>query len=306
MNRYLDVEDFAKIFGTTVDMLPEGCVTKILKGDWRYYVLEGPTRDDVILDILTNLDKDSFHSAGDGDKSRWDRGWNENLKSFRKQNGNVEALIPRYIRSYEAIRLFKKFVRTENPEFEKYWYEIFREWFFRTYLNGFDNIFEFGCGSGFNVAELGKIYPESYIWGLDWVQPSVDIVNELNNPNACGRLFDFFKPDYNIDIPNNSAVLTVGAIEQTGTKWGKFLEFIISKKPRRVCHIEPVCEWYDETNLVDYTAMRAHVTRNFCTGYLYKLHELAEEGRIRILREKRTEFGSLIIEGYSQIVWEPI
>ena len=66
-------------------------------------------------------------------------------------------------------------------------------------------------------------------------------------------------------------------------------------------------EWYDhENNTVDYTAWKAHEVRNFWRGFPQKLIELERMGKVRILKTKRANFGSLVIEGYSQLIWQPI
>ena len=305
----LDLAGFADLLGTSADQIPASCVAKIAQGDWRYRDLAGAARDAVILDILNRVEERKLAIVANEDKSRWVKGWGENLTALREQNGDIKALTPKYMRAGQPVRLLKDFVETKNPHFEEARYEIYREWFFKTYLGGFDHIFEFGCGSGFNVAELAALYPQASVHGLDWAQPAVDIVNELRaykKLNVQGRLFDFFHPDATLDVPANSAFFTVGAIEQTATKWGDYLDFVLAKKPRCVFHIEPICEWYDPTNLVDYTAIRAHLVRNFCTGYVDRLQALENEGKIKILRKKRTGFGSLVIEGYSQLIWAPL
>lgn len=306
---HLTKHAFADLFGTTVDRLPDKCLQMIAEGDWSYEPLTGRMRDEVIIDLLQRVEERKLTAVSNEDKSRWLRGWGENLQAFREQGGAIEALVPKYIRDGQPVRLFGDFVQTKNPQFELRWYEIFRQWFFETNLSGFENIFEFGCGSGFNVAELAQLYPKAKIFGLDWAEPSVDIVNELRTRkrlNVEGRTFDFFHPDKTLDVPPGSAVFTIGALEQTGTNWGAFLDFLLAKRPQRVFHIEPVYEWYDEDNLVDYTAIKAHAVRNFWRGFPLRLKELERAGRLRILHTKRAYFGSLVLEGYSQIIWEPL
>lgn len=207
------------------------------------------------------------------------------------------------------VRLYSDFVRTEDPEFELHWYEIFRLWLLSTYCRSFDHVFEFGCGSGFNVATLAQLYPEATITGLDWAQPSCDIVERLRTLKGMkthGRLFDFFNPDYGVEIPAGSAVLTIGALEQTGDNNAAFLEFLMSKKPALVVHVEPILDWYDPNSLVDHLAIRIHESRNFWRGFPERLERLAQEGRVEILKKKRAYVGSLLLEGFSQLIWRPV
>ncbi|NDB76105.1 MAG: adenylate/guanylate cyclase domain-containing protein [Verrucomicrobia bacterium] len=129
----------------------------------------------------------------------------------------------------------------------------------------------------------------------------MDIVEALRKEhglNVAGRQFDFFHPDETLDMPAGSAIFTVGALEQTGTQWEKFLEFVLKKKPACCFHIEPIHEWYDhENNLVDYTAWKAHEVRNFWRGFPGRIIELEKQGRARILKTKRINFGSLVAGG---------
>lgn len=301
--------DFADIFGTTIDLLPPACLEAIAAGNWNYRILEGVDRDAVILDLLGRIESRRLTLVENEDKSRWDRGWNENLQDF-KRSGKLEDLVPKYIRPGLPVRLYGEFVRPEDPQFEANWYNIYRTWFVSRYLSGFTDIFEFGCGSGFNVAYLAQCFPMAKITGLDWAMPSVEIVEALRQThglNTIGRHFDFFHPDTSLEMPAGSAVLTIGALEQTGTQWGAFLDFLMAKKPACCFHIEPIYEWYDPTNsLVDYTAWKAHEVRNFWRGFPGRIRELEQAGKAKILKTKRINFGSLVLEGYSQLIWQPL
>jgi SAM-dependent methyltransferase len=200
-------------------------------------------------------------------------------------------------------------VETLDPNFELNWYRVFRLWLFQTYLAGVNTVYEFGCGSGFNIAALAKLYPEKRYYGLDWASQSVDIVNELGKKfgwDMHGRLFDFFAPDRGLCIEENSAILTIGALEQTGTEYGSFLQYLLDSSPRLCVHFEPILEWYDENNLIDYAAIRFHQKRNYWRGFPTRLRELQEDGKIEILKTNRSYFGSLYIDGYSQLIWRPI
>ena len=59
-------------------------------------------------------------------------------------------------------------------------------------------------------------------------------------------------------------------------------------------------------NLVDYLSILYFKKRNYLSGFLLKLRELEEAGKIKIHMAKRTFIGSLYIEGYSVIAWSPV
>lgn len=309
MNK-LTIKDFADLFGTSPDGLPIEAITIIQQCDWNYEIISGYNRDSIIIDLLTRIESQKLTRVENDDFTRWETGWGENLDEFIKSGGNLLSLVPKYIRSGQPLRLNGAFILPSNPNFEYDWYRVFREWFFRTCLSGYDHIFEFGSGSGFNIAELSKLYPDARIHGLDWVKPSVEICERLRTDcglsNVEGHLFNFFAPDYNISFPANSVVFTIGALEQTGLKWQPFFDFIQLKKPMACFHIEPIYEFYENTGLVDYTAKKIHEYRNFWSGFPNRLDEMVINGKAKVLKQKRSNFGSLILEGYSQIFWKPI
>ncbi|WP_413204342.1 class I SAM-dependent methyltransferase [Rhodospirillum sp. A1_3_36] len=309
VEKHLTVTDFADLFGTASTSLPSDIQDRIHARSWRYRPLDREERDKVILGLLQRVERRDFSIVENRDKSRWEKGWAENLCAFEESDGDLAALAPKYWKEGLPLRLWGDFVMPLDPDFEPDWFRIFTQWYFSTYLSGFETILEFGSGSGINVPTLAAMFPETRVVGLDWAQSAVDIVNGLRRhfgDRVEGRPFDFFEPDYDLDILPGSAILTVGAIEQTGTEFAPFLNFLLEKRPSRVVHIEPIIEWYDPGNLVDYTGIRSQEVRNFLKGYPEALNDLERQGRIRILKTKRANFGSIAHEGYSQIIWEPV
>lgn len=304
----LTLSDFAELFGTNESSFTDETRDRIAACDWEYEPVDDETLDSIVIELLMRVRNGHFNRVENEDKSRWVRGWGENLADF-DASGDVSALTPKYLRPNMPVRLFRRFVTTRDAEFEKNWFEIFSSWFFSTYLAPFDHIFEFGSGSGINVANLARRFPDKQIVGLDWAEPAVAIVEGLRTRcgfKTRGVHFDFFHPDHGLEFPPNSAVLTVGAIEQTGTQFRPFLDFLRARKPAGCFHIEPMVEWYDKDRLVDYTAVRAHDYRNFLRGFPAAIEELERLGEARILKRKRADFGSIAMEGYSQFIWQPV
>jgi SAM-dependent methyltransferase len=301
--------DFAKLFATGEESIGQALRARIEEGDFRYVVLDGNEGKRVLDEVLTRIEGGSFSVAGEAAKGRWEKGWGENLEAFLASGGDLEKLVPKYIRPRQPLRLRQQYVLPVDPAFELNWYEIFRHWFFDTHLAPFDAIYEFGCGSGFNLAELAKANPRRKYVGLDWAQASSQILGAMAERfgwNLEGRVFDFFHPDRSLEVGPNSAFLTIGALEQTGERWEDFLDFVLEKQPARVFHIEPILEWYDPDNPVDHAAIRFHEVRNYWRGYPQRIEALAAAGRAEILKRQRSFFGSLYIEGYSQLIWRPI
>lgn len=292
----VSLDQFAEMFGGPLD---EKTAAKIAGHDWRYNITDGPTSNQVVLELLRRAEKRDFSIAGEN-VERWQKGWSENLEEFRR-TGDVNALTPKYLRPSKYARLGGQFIEPADPMFEANWYQVFRGWFARRYLSEFDHIYEFGCGSGHNVAFLAQEFPDKHVKGFDWADASVEIVRELHRRglDVDGERFDFFNPPRDWYWRPNSAVLTVGALEQTGLRWRPFLDFLRRTRPAMCLHIEPIVEWYDPSNLVDYTAIKIHEARGFWRGFVDEVEEISA------IRHHRTGFGSLLLEGYSQFQWFP-
>ena len=305
---HLDLATFAELFGSRENDIPDECRQLIAELNFSYRILEGQERDEILLRVLNRVDARKVAVAGKHRIEQWETGWQENLDAFNASNGDLSTLTPKYIRHGLPLRLNKNFVESMDPQFEFNWYTVFRLWLFKTYFSDSDVIFEFGCGSGYNVPVLANMFKDSQIIGLDWAEMSVKIINQLNANglnNVNGHLFDFFKPDYELEVPKNSAFLTIGALEQTGSNYEDFLDFIHSKKPSICVHAEPFMELYDLNSIVDYTALKCLQQREFITGYISRLEELQRQGKVEILKIKRSLFGSMMLESYAQVIWRP-
>jgi trans-aconitate methyltransferase len=218
-------------------------------------------------------------------------------------------LVPRYIRRGRPIRLLLNFVQPKVDNFEWNWYRVFRHWLFETFLADVDAVYEFGCGTGHNLAALAAMYPDKQYIGLDWSPPAVELVNEIRRAfawNISGRLFDFFEPDETLPFPPNTAVLTIGALEQTGTQYESFFRYLLDEQPAICVHVEPIPEWYDERDLIDYTAIRMLKVRGYWSGFPTFMAQLVQAGKAEILFKRRTYVGSLFVEGYMVFVWRPL
>ena len=302
------LEDFAQSFGTTIADIPNDCRELIAKTDFRYRTLEGEERDKLLLHVLKKIESDQQIAAALERRATWEKGIAENFQDFIKSGYDLNKLAPKFIRPNQVIRLDRNYIMPSNPNFELDYFSVFRLWLFGKYLKDFESIYEFGCGTGFNLAVLAQLYPEKKLHGLDFVPSSVDLVNKLGevyNWKMTGHLFNMFSPDENFEIGDNSAVFTIVSIEQLASNFEAFLQFLLKCAPELCIHVEPTIELYDENNLIDYLALKFHRKRGYTEKYLIRLRELEAQNKIEILKVKRLFFGSLYHEGYSHIIWRP-
>ena len=305
----LSTENFAQLLGVATEHLSLPVQNLITSKDLRYQSLSSPELEKNLLTILKKLDNNHFSQVGQQRQNIWESAWSQYLQSFSEQDFDIDALIPRFISANPIVRLHQEYVRANDSQFELNFFRALRLYLFQTYLADVDNIYEFGCGSGYNLIDLAHLYPEKKIYGLDWSKSAVDIARLLGENKKLpvqGYKFDFFEPDYSLEILPHSAILTMCALEQIGNRHEEIIQFILQKSPQICVNMEPIVELYDQDNLVDYMAVKYHNLRGYLSGYLPRLQELEQQGKLEILHSQRIYFGSLYHEGYSFIVWRPV
>jgi hypothetical protein len=249
-----------------------------------------------------------FSVVGEHRAGIWRDAWQEHLERFEQAGYALEALNPNFVLGSSILRWQGAYIESITELFELRFFEIFRDWLFRRFLGDVGHLYEFGSGSAFNVAAYARLFPETPITALDWAPAAVriaELLKEKLGMKVSGRRFNFFEPDKSIDIARDGAVLTNCALEQTGERFGTFLDFLLEKRPKRVVHVEPTVELYDSTSAHDRLAIRYHDGRKYLRGLLPALERLAADRRIRLRFARRLRFGSRFHECYSVLVWEP-
>ncbi|MEA2905400.1 MAG: hypothetical protein QOI12_2787 [Alphaproteobacteria bacterium] len=300
------VDDFL----SALDMPPGSAALiapQVAKYDLSYRRLGVEERAALVREVLARLD--SFSKVGAHRYQIWDQSWSELAGRFAASGGALSSLEPSFIGASPVVRLGDDYARPADPRFELYWFRILRLWLFKTYLAEFDRVLEFGCGSGYNLAALAELYPEKELVGLDWSEAAVALVGRIGatqDRRLIGRQFDFFDPDPSLALGKTSAVMTFAALEQTGTRFTRFLDWLLERKPGLVINMEPALELYDADRPFDQLAVRYHTGRDYLSGYFPGIRELANEGKAQILKLLRPRFGSLYHEGYSLLIWRPV
>jgi len=304
----ITLENFADSIGTTIEDIRGKCINLINKKVFNYRVIDGIKRDELILNILKRIDIDQQKIASAGRQEVWNKGWQENLDEFINSNYDLNMLIPKFFRSNQPVRYNSNYIQPLNSNFELDYYSVFREWLFKSYFSEYTNIYEFGCGTGFNLVVLAQLFPDKKLYGLDFVPSSSKLVNEIAKHykyNLSGHLFDMINPAPSFKLSNNSVVFTIGAIEQLASKFEKFIQYLLTQPISLCVHVEPTIELYNENNLVDYLAIKFQSKRGYTKNLLPYLKTLESEKIVKILKVKRLYFGSLFMEGYNLIIWCP-
>lgn len=214
--------------------------------DFSYQYFSAQEKDKIILDILEYIRKDQVVVATPEREKVWDKGWRENLDSFL-QHRNIDSLLPRFIKPTNVIRLQQDYVRPTNPYFERDFCLLLQQWLFKRYMTDFEAVYEFGCGSGFNLVTIARLFPKIKIFGGDFVPSSLRLVDEIAHCygyNMSSFHFDMTKPDFKMQMLDNSCILTFCSIEQINNRFQDFIYFLLNKKPALCIHVEPVFELY--------------------------------------------------------------
>jgi SAM-dependent methyltransferase len=208
-----------------------------------------------------------------------------------------------------VVRWGGELVRPHNALFEYHSLIEIENWLFRKYLSEVSSIYEFGCGTGHNLLRARHANSNASLWGLDWTGTSWEIIREMVKAGflhaARGARFDFFNPDAERTLDKNSGVYTVAAMEQVGTRFVPFVEYLIAQRPVVCVHIEPIAELLDESVLLDRLTLAYMKKRNYLSGFLTYLREQEKKGRVVLHWAQRTHIGGLFTESNSVVVWSP-
>lgn len=259
----------------------------------KYKYLNKKETDQAIIQILEVLLDKSIPFSGAHRRKQWEKGWGENLRS-----GDIT---PKYFGKYKINRLNGRFVHGLSKDYEQDMLYSIVDKLAKKYLAHQAAIYEFGCGTGHNMWRVKNINPSAIYTGCDWVKSSNEIVKAMGFKSEN---FDFFHPS-KLKLIKSAGVYTVAALEQVGTKFKPFVQYLIRNKPDVVVHIEPIPELLDSGNLLDYLSIQYMHKRKYLRGYLDYLEELQKKGKIEILEARRSGIGSMFIDGYSIIVWRP-
>lgn len=306
VQKKLSPADFEKMFGAKLSPY----VRKKISGyNFRYREVSEEEKNKCIKKIVGVLLDNYVVYAGKHRLKHWEKGWRQNYDEL-KNKAAIESISPHYFGKYDVVRINQKFIRPLSKNFEQNSLSIIQDWLFDKYLKKIDNVYEFGCGTGHNLFRVREVNPKTKIWGLDWAASSQKIIRKLAeegfDKNLFAYKFDFFNPDKKFKLEKDSAVYTVAALEQTGQNYQKFIDYLLKNRPEICLHIEPIAEFLDENNLMDYLSIKYFEKRKYLKGFLIYLKDLERAGKIKIIRAQRSYIGSLYIDGYSIIAWRPL
>lgn len=275
--------------------------------DLSYTELSETQRDEAILSFIDTLQGDLV-KAGPHRMLDWERGWRENHNSFL-ESSDISDILPKYFGKIHLVRWQRNWILPSDERMEYNMLGLILEYLIEKYLSTKDKVYEFGCGTGHNLLRIRKHHENMTLFGLDWAESSQNLIeiiaNQTNDQNLKAENFDYFNPNLGLKLPENSVVLTVASLEQTGSDFKEFINYLVTEKPRIVIHVEPMWEPLDSTHLLDSLSIKYFEKRNYLNGLLKYVEELESRNLVKIIDVQRTFVGSFFIEGYSILVWSP-
>jgi hypothetical protein len=286
------------------------------KENIEYRFLDSKENQSVFDDINSKLQNDDFNDVSEENaeitKSRhtvWNSVWDETFEKYAATNFNDDALNPKFVGGNHIFRLKGRFAESKSLSIEFLFYKLARTWMIKNFLQQVDEVWELGCGSGFNIAYLADQMPQKkiFFFGLDWAKGSQKILDAMavaKKVKISGGHIDFFNPPQRLSL-KSAAVFTFCALEQIGHRHKKITETIIASKPKFCIHMEPIIENYDPNDAFDKLAYDYHIKRGYLNGFKQNLYRLQDKKRIEILYDHRMYIGSYFHEGFNLIVWTP-
>ena len=252
--------------------------------------------------------------SGPKRKKLWQKGWNEILKNFKK-NPTINSLIPHYYnRQKRIVRFQGKYIIPEDQKFEYKYTKIILKYLSKKYFENLKNIYEFGCGPSQNILYLAKInrQPKNF-HGYDWVNNSQKILRliEKNKTNLkvqrhkfFSKKIDMFKEINKLNVRKNSACLTFVSMEQLGSNFKNFYNFLYRSKFDIIINIEPINELYS-LNEFDKQALKYHTKRGYLKNYLSFLRKQENKKKIKILKIQKI-LGGETDDCWTLLIWKKI
>ena len=306
----LDQTALAALTGRTI---PD--VDSALKG-WKlptlaYYEIGADAGRRIATEVDRVIREEPLRRSGDDDPAVWVRGWDEVAARLRDQSLTEETLRPQYFRGEPTCRYAGRYIRPLRPDFEYDAGLALRRIHFDEFAGGYRSVVEFGCGTGINLFLLAARFPEITLIGADWAPACTEILADMARQMSrpiSGKVFNMLTASgWDGDaIDGKTLCLTVHSMEQLGTKWKPFADFLAARRPGLCLHIEPIYELYDEASPFDALARRYHMKRGYLLGFQPYILALCRAGRGELVASRRVPFGGLYHEAYSVLAWRPL
>jgi len=167
-------------------------------------------------------------------------------------------------------------------------------------------LIEVGCGVGLTLFGLYTQGIGLPLAGYELSTMGVETARQLSEHYRTGIRFsqaDLRRDDVEA---RDQLVLTSFCLEQLKYDTAIVLERILSWRPRRVIHYEPVIELFHRTSIRDVFNILYIKHCDYQDSLLSTLRKMEKEKRVRIVHAGRAGYGGQPVYEASCVVWEPL
>lgn len=243
----------------------------------------------------------NYKVAGEHRQNDWEAGWAGNGVYYSEDQYNN---LPYYFKNNTHIRVGGKVYKDCAGFAEVDLLRALQLVIFKTQLPkiGSHTVFEYGCGTGSNIAFLHSKMPDLQFYGSDWVNSACNkLVDNKILDESNVRLVNYFDVSTFSGASVPYVAFTNASLEQSGNRYKSFMDYLVSND---LClggiHIEPIRELLDMSNPLNLQSYRYAEKR----GYLNGFYEYMRSQPVEILVAKDFAVGSKYINGYQVVCWK--
>ena len=178
------------------------------------------------------------------------------------------------------------------------------------YLDQSNYIIEIGAGYGSNIFRLEKLtkFKSKKIFSLDNSRNANKLGKKLAEKKKIKNISfgwsDLYKGISKINIKPNSIIFTSYCLHYGKTLPKKFMEFLVSLKPKCVIHFEPFYEFFDNKNMHMRLCKKYAINNDYSKNLYSILHSYKISKQIEIIYVKKNVMGINPFLPFSIVTWK--
>lgn len=301
------IEDFASYWGVDSSSLPNSIEEYLGVVNTKHRETDKEELEEYVNSFVKKVSKSTSMRTKEENIAIFEKGWSEH-KEHLKEKCDFDALMPKYYGGGLPFFLGPDLSAhvCENNILSAEMQILYMRYLASTYFRPFDEIHEFGSGSGLNLFAIGSTTPDKRLIGYEWTKSGTeiaDLIGEKSGLQVTGRRFDMLQPDRSVDL-EGKAILTVASIEQLGENYSAFLEFLMAAKPGIVAHLEPGAPSASSKAMYSNLAVLYAKLRGYPLRFSETLKALDAENKISILFSRPLPWVSRF-GNYTCTIWKP-
>lgn len=257
--------------------------------------------------VAHRVRRDEEQVNNDYDQSSWAKILNE--RRWTKCE-SVQEYVFVNDSSYRVAKIDNRLVQIRTGDYYRFRSQILQDVLIK-YAGDEDELWELGCGWGFNLFSLSIANRWKLLVGLDISQNAIQAAQQaadyfgLDNM-TFGTINLLNLDDHAFDKLRCKTVFTYHCLEQLKYSTEMVLENIRRSGVRRVIHFEPTTELLRLWSLKDLNNYIYIARKDYQNNLLKSLWKMRDKGLIRVIEQKRMYFAPTPRHDNTLVVWEPL